>query len=325
MKTALHACAGGVWLAVRAPALFLVASVITIVAVVPFALVLGDRLRTALGNQPPINLDAEEIDAEWWMEFRAQARGLEATFTPTIIGFAAPLDNLSALADGTPRPLALVAPVALYGLVWAFLWGGILPRFDRGHASGPRAFLRDARRHLPRFALIAAAAAMASLILYWTVHRVLFGPVYEWLVAPTTNERDAFLWRVALYLVFGAMLALVSLAADYARISCATGRAAGAGQALGAGAAFMRGHARAVMAAFVLTGLLFVGLLIVYGVVDRRFGGWRGVIVGQAYIMARLAIRLTNAASEVRLYQILTGFRGQASSDFVNPGPPAAT
>jgi hypothetical protein len=47
-------------------------------------------------------------------------------------------------------------------------------------------------------------------------------------------------------------------------------------------------------------------LLVVYGVADRRVGGWRAVIVGQAYIVARLAIRLVAAASELRLQQPVT-------------------
>jgi len=325
VKAALQALLGGAWLAARAPMLCVTVSILTMVAAAPFALVLGERLKTALGNQPPINLDATEIDPEWWMEFRAQARGLEATFTPTIIGFAAPLDNISALAEGTPRPVVLIVPVALYGLLWAFLWGGVLPRFDRGHRSGVYRFVRDALRHLPCFVLIAAIAALTSFVLYLTVHRLLFGPVYEWLAVRTASERDAFLVRVALYLVFGALVAFVSLVADYARISRAIGGAGGVMTSIAGGQRFVRRHLRAVIFLFVLTGGVLVALLIGYGFVDRRFGGWQGVIVGQAYVVARLVIRLTNAGAQVRLYRSLHGLPIHTSTGPENPGPPAAT
>jgi len=291
---------------VRAPGLLLLLAVVTLVTMLPFALVLGDRLRDALGNQPPIDLDAEEIDAEWWMDYRARAQGLEATFTPAVIGFAAPLSNLSALADGSPQPLALLGPVALYALVWAFLAGGLLHRFDQRHRIGPRAFVRAGLRHLPRFAAIAVAAAVIAALLYLTVHALLLGPVYEWGAVRAGSERNAFFFRVSLYLVFGFLLAIVSIVADYARVCCVRAERVSLADACGGALAFVRTHPGAVAAVYLLTGTLFVLLMVLYGVADRRFGGWRGVAVGQAYVVARLGIRLTSMASELQLFRRLS-------------------
>ena len=322
--TALRSFVDGLWQVVRAPGLVLLVAIVTVATMLPFALVLGDRLREALGNQPPIDLDAEEIDAEWWMEYRARAQGLEATFTPAIIGFAAPLSNLSALADGSPRPLALLGPVAFYALVWAFLAGGLLHRFDQGHRIGSQSFLRAGLRHLPRFAVIALAAALVAGLLYLTVHALLLGPVYAWGAERAGSERNAFFLRVGLYLVFGALLALVSVVADYARISCVRVERVSLVDACRDAFAFVRGHPVAVISVYLLTGALFVLLLTLYGVADRRFGGWRGVALGQAYIVARLGIRLTSLASELQLFRRLSGV--QATSRVrENPGPPAAT
>ncbi len=57
---------------------------------------------------------------------------------------------------------------------------------------------------------------------------------------------------------------------------------------------------------YLLAGLLFVALLGVYGVAEvyggTRLGGWRSILIGQGYIVARLAIRLTLAAGGVRLF-----------------------
>lgn len=324
--TAIRACAAGIWAVLRAPGLAIVITILTIATMLPFALTLGDRLREALGNQPPINLDAEEIDAEWWMAFRDRARGLEATFTPAVIGFAAPLENVSAIADGTRRPVILLLPVALYGLLWAFLWGGLIQRFAEGRRRGVRAFVQSGLRTLPRFVVISLAAAAVATILYLTVHALLFGPIYAWGAAVAGSERNAFFWRVVLYLVFGSLLALLSVIADYTRVAIGLTTSASVRESGRAAIAFVRAHSGSVAAVFLLNGVLLVLLLVLYGLVDRRFSGWRGVILGQAYIVARLGIRLTSIASEVRLFRGLSSDAAHGVSiDPEKPGPPAAT
>lgn len=157
------------------------------------------------------------------------------------------------------------------------------------------------------------AAGVASLLLYVTVHAALFGLVYQWLAADASSERNAFFWRIVLYAIFGALIMIVSLIADYARISAVSASPASAGQAIAAGVRFVRTNVGAVVLLYLLTGAIFVALLAGYGAVDiyggSRVGGWRGVLIAQAYIVARLAIRLTFAASEVRLFQQLHGGR----------------
>jgi hypothetical protein len=304
MSAAIRALLDGLWTVVRAPLVLMLLVFVTVATAVPFALVVGDRLRTALGNQPPINLDATEIDAEWWMEFRAHAQGLEATFTPAVIGFAAPLDNLSALVDAAPRPLAILLPVAIYALVWCFLLGGLIERFSRRTGISARDFLQAGRRHLPTVLALTTLALLSSLVLYATIHPWLFGPVYEWLASRLPTERDAFVGRLSLYAIFVGLLAVVSAVADYARIGVVmSSGAVGFRGGLTSGVRFVRAHWPAVCTLAVLSGGLFVALLVLYGVADRRLGGWRGVILGQAYIVARLGLRATVLAAQVRLVQ----------------------
>lgn len=306
-STALRAAVGGLWDVLRAPGLVLTLSAVTLATAVPFGVVLGSRLQTALAHQPPIALDAVEIDAEWWMEFRAQAQGLEATFTPTVLGLAAPLDSLSALADATPRPAVLAVPVVLYGVVWAFLWGGVLSRFDRKSRAGVRAFVASGFRYLRPFVVIAAGASAAAVALFLTVHPLLFGSIYDGLARMAASERDAFFWRVALYALFGSLLATVSLSADYARIAMVSAGARTASGGMASSLRFISRHVPRVAALSLLTGTLFVLVLAAYGLADTRVGGWRAVILGQAYVVARLAVRLTVAASELRLFKQLAG------------------
>jgi hypothetical protein len=303
----MDALGGGLLRVLASPLVVAAAIVAMLLVTVPFALVVGSELQTALSNQPPISRDAGEIDPEWWFEFREHAEGLTATFTPAIIGFAAPLGNLSALLDGEAPPLALLLPYLLSIVAWSFLWGAALERF--AHGSSRFGFFRAGARTFVRFFVISVLAAVVLVLLYVTIHRLLFGVLAPNLEGSAPTERTAFLLRGVLYLIFGAVLVMLSLVADYARVAIVVGSAVSPIGALREGARVVRGHLGSTVALYVLTGLLFVALLVVYGYVDvyggSRVTGWRGIAIAQAYIVARLVIRLTFGASEVRLYRAL--------------------
>lgn len=304
--SSLRALGQGVADVVRAPGVLIAIAIVTLMIALPFAAVLHSRLQESLSVQPHVSLGDTEIDPEWWMEFREHARGLEATFTPAVLGFASTLDGLSGVLDGQRLPLALLAPFLISLIVWAFVWGGVLHRFQRRRAIGAGAFVSAGKKHLIAFLSIAAAAAAVNIVLYLTVHNLLFGPVHRGLVAMVSTERDAFFVRVALYLLFFALVAIVSLVADYARVAVVAGRAAGPGAAIGTAIAFMRRHAAATLGLYIMTGMVFVTMTVAYGVLEiyggSQVGGWRAILIGQAYVLVRLAIRLTFAASELRLF-----------------------
>jgi hypothetical protein len=247
---------------------------------------------------------ASEIDPEWWLEFRRHAGGLAATFTPAILGFAAPLDNVSALLDGSRRPVALLLPIALAAAIWALLWGGILNRFARGTTTA-RAFLTAGTANFTRMLVVTAAAAAVNVLLYLTLHALLLGPVYGAIAARVSTERDAFFARVALYVIFGTVLVFVNAVFSFARINIVVDGEQGTLRALARGWQFVRARLRSVAALYLLFILVFGTAMIVYGAGEiiggSRVGGWRAVVIGQAFIAFRLALRLGLAASQVRL------------------------
>ena len=305
MIAAIRAFARGMVTVIRAPGAVLLTVIATLLTVLPFALVLGNQLQAALAHQPAIDLAAQEIDAEWWMEYRRHASGLAATFTPAIIGFAAPLETLSALLDGSPRPWVLAIPIVLHAIVWAFLWGALLPRL-----STPRLTVREAfaagKRHFVSFVAISLIAGLALVVLFLTVHAWLFGPVDDFIRARTQTEPAAFAGRVSLYLVFGALLAAVSLIADYARVALVTGRARSVRTAVAESLQILRSHAGPVVLLLLLTLAVLTLAFAAYGIADQRFGGWRAVLLGQAFIIGRLVLRLVNAAAQLHLVRDLT-------------------
>lgn len=309
MSHALRAFAVGLRTVLLSPFLVIGITLATMLSVVPFGLVLGSRLQTSLAQQQPVSSGAVDIDPEWWMEFRAHAQGLESTFTPAIIGFAAPLDNLSSLLDASPRPWVLAGPIALSTVVWAFLWGGLLHRFAQGRRLGFAEFARAGVRVTPRFVLISLMALPVYAVLYFAVHPTLFGPIYESLENLVSSERDAFFARVALYALFGAFLMATALVVDYARITVVSSGSPSALDAIRSSLELVRRYKAAVATLYLVTGLLLAAMLTAYGSSEiyggTRLGGWRAVAIGQVYIIGRLTLRLVLAAAEVRLYQTI--------------------
>lgn len=301
---ALGAFFSGLWQVIRAPFTLLAVLVITALTAVPFGLVMGSRLQTALNDQPPVMLGSEEIDADWWLEFRRHAEGLNATFTPAIIGFAAPLSNLSSVLDGTRPDPVMVAPIAIAIVTWAFIWGWAIERFRHGGSRRAGALMRAGFRAMPRFVAISIVATIAQVMLYLTLHRVLFGRVFSMLTTSMSVERDAFIVRVILYVIFGVCLAGVSLSADYARVGSVIGR--GAWREC---SSFVRRNWPSVAGLFLITTVILGVLFVLYGVGEQyggsRVAGWRGVAIGQAFIIVRLAMRLVVIGSEVRLFERL--------------------
>jgi hypothetical protein len=103
-------------------------------------------------------------------------------------------------------------------------------------------------------------------------------------------------------------LAAITLMFDYARIALIVDGPMPVPEAIRLGLATLRGNTMAVIALLVLSGLLLAGLLVVYGAFEFIPGGsvpkiGRIILLGQAYIVTRIALRLWNAAAQVALYQ----------------------
>jgi hypothetical protein len=302
---AVRATVQGLLLALRAPGLLLAITLVTMISAIPFALAIESDVMDSLATQPAGTFTgSSDIDPEWWLEFRRQATGLAATFTPAILGFAAPLDNVSALLDGSRRPLVLAVPVGLSVIIWAFLWGGVLHRFAHGETSA-RAFVAAGTRHFGRLFAITALAVVTSVIIYLSLHPLLLGIVYNAIAASVGTERDAFMARVVLYVIFGAVLVIVNAVFAFARIRIVAGGERQVVRAVAQGWALVRARLGSVGALYAIFILVFAAAMITYGAAEllggSRIGGWRAIAIGQAFIVFRLGLRLALAASQVRL------------------------
>lgn len=313
----------GIGRVAAAPALVGGVYLTTLLLAAPLALALHGSIESHLGASVAADQVAEGVHWSWWEEFQAQAEGIERTFAPSIIGFAAPLSNLSGLLDGNGPPAALLALVALYLAVWSFLLGGILDRLARNRRVTAAEFCSACGRYFFRFCRLAVVAGLAYWALFGVLHGWLLDDLYDAATRDITVERTALLIRAALYLLFAAALLPLNLLLDYVKIRIVVeDRRSVVGAVLAAGR-FVRRRPGATLSLYLLAGMLFLGVLAVYAAAAPGADGggvrvWLTLIVGQAYIAARLMVKLVFYAAQTAYFQSQLAHAG-----YVAAAPPA--
>lgn len=297
-RSAFAAGAGRVW---RARVLVIGLWLSTLVVAVPAAVALQAQLAAHLGDSLVGDRVADGVDFDWWNEFLAQATGLGASFVPAILGFAAVLDNASRVADARPLETTLALLVALQLALNAWLTGGLLDRLARDARVGIAGFFAACGRWLPAIVPLLLVGGVCYAALFAWVHPWLFDTVYAAWTRDVTDERTAFGLRLALYGVFAVLVSAVNIWLDYAKIlAVAGGRPPLA--ALGEAALVLRRHPLAAGLLYGANVGLFLLAVAVYAVsAPGAATPVAALVVGQAYITLRAAIRLQFMASQMAL------------------------
>jgi hypothetical protein len=286
---------GGVWL-------------VTLLSALPAAWTVGTAISDHVGSSLMAQRIVAAPDEGWWGEFLAHAEGVALTVQPEIIGAAAPLSNFSTFLDERRVPLALVATVLLSMLAWLFLSGGIIDRYARGRRLGSRAFFGACGVFFFRFLRLSALVGLGYGLLVGPYHSLLFSSAYPWLTRETAVERVAFIWRIALYLAWLAPLLLLNLTADYAKVRAVVEDRHSMLAAIVAGWRFVRRHWGHVVTLYLANALVLAVALSIYMLVapGGRGGDWRllaVLVIGQAWILSRVATKLAFMATATALFQ----------------------
>jgi hypothetical protein len=327
----MGAFADGIRRVGRAPAILVGVWMLTIAVSVPFAVGLRSLLRDHLGESMAADAALSGVNFEWWQEFTDQATGLGATFRPTIIGFGAALDNLSAFLDNDRRPVVVVGAAVAYIVAWIFVAGGILDRFARDRATRSYGFFAVSGTFFFRFLRLAIVMWIVYGFLFRVVHPWLFGEgVFGLATRDLTVERTAFFVRVGLYVVFGALLAACNLVFDYTKVRAVVEDRRSMLGSIVAALGFIRRNAAAATGLYLLDFALFLLTIAVYAVIapgagDGGLSIWIGFAIGQLYILARLWVKLVFWASEVALFQSRLAHAGYVAAPTpVWPDSPSA-
>jgi len=304
----MTALADGARRVTRAPAILAGVWAVTMLVSAPLTAALQSMLAEHLGRSMAADSAASGVNYDWMQEFSAQATGLGVTFKPTIIGFAAVLDNLSAFMDRTSRPTVIVAAAVVYIVAWIFLAGGIIDRYARDRATRAHGFFAACGVFFFRFARLAIAQAIVYGFLFGLMHPWLFDRLYPRMIHEVTVERTAFIARLALYAVFGVLVAGAAMIFDYAKVRAVVEDRRSMLGAIAAAIGFIRRHYAAAVGLFAANFVMFAVLVGVYALIAPGAGGgsvlmWIGFAVGQLYIVARLWVKLVFWGSETALFQ----------------------
>jgi hypothetical protein len=293
----------------RAPLILIGVWGVTAVTALPGAAALYAAIAADLGSSMAAAHAAAGVNTWWWQEFLARQPAFAESFQPVIIGFAAVLANASAFLAAAPPGPSFAVTAAVYVLLWLFLLGGILDRYARQRRVGTHGFFAASGVFFFRFLRLAVIAALVWTSVFGLLHGWLFRSLHGWLTRETTVERTAFAWYVVLTLVFVTIVAALMVIFDYAKVRAVVEDRRSMIGALVAGTRFVRRNTRGVASVFLLNALLFGLVLAAYGLVARGAAGGgaltvaAGFLVGQAYIAARLFVKLSFYASAVALFQ----------------------
>ena len=294
---------------VSAPAVLLGVWLVTVLAALPLTLALQRAIAADLGPSLEAEQAVRGVNWDWWQEFQFRQPWASDTFQPTIIGFAAPLRNISAWFAGDWGGWPVAAAAAIYVGAWVFLVGGVLDRYARHRRLRAHGFFGASGVFFFRFLRLAVLAALVWGFVFGVVRGWLFETAYPWLTRDVTVERTAFLWWLLLALAFALLAGAVMLLFDYAKVRAVVEDRRSMIGALMAAARFVRRHPGATIGVFTANTGLFVLVLAAYALAAGGAGGgetWRvlgGLLLAQLYVLARLVVKLSFYASAIVLFQ----------------------
>jgi hypothetical protein len=291
---------------VQYPTSVLLAYAVPLLVAAPFAAMMFNTLTIADANGYPSPLSRGAVDVDRWLRIEQSHALLAGEFVPRTLGFAAAVDNLSALFEGPwPHGMAIIGAMFVHLIAWALLWPVLLTRWAGTRASGLRSALAVTHRFAGAMLTVSVVAGLAAMVLYLTLQPLLLDVVYPMLAA-NADSRTALVLRALCYLPFGALLIFTSVTADLARADAIVSGQPAWRSSIGHAVQIIRRRWGVVLSiCSILLGLHLI-LLAGYGVGEllggHRLGGWRAVAAAQLFVGVRVVLRLLWAASFLNLY-----------------------
>lgn len=290
---------------IRAPAIVLLAWLLTGLVAAPLAVVVGRQVDAHIASSLAADRIASGWDVQWSAELASGAQGAASTITVEILGFGGTIASLAHLIDAAPWPEAIVVAIAAYVAIWIFLSGGLLSRYASARAMRPLAFLATCGVFVLRFLRLACVVGPAYWVVFRGLEPWLFGTLWVRLSRGITAEPWLLVWRGVLYTIVIAALAAISLLADIAKVRMVVEDRHSALAAIGSAARFIRRRAgRCAALYFVnIAGLLVLARLWLQVVPAASAPLWQTLLAGQIYLIARICGKLAFMASEVAFFQ----------------------
>jgi hypothetical protein len=271
-------------------------------------------LKGSLGSSLAGERMAEGFDYLWWEEYRDEAHGLEQTFTPSIIGKGAILNNLEGLIQ--LRVFDLPPEVLIFGLLYiilhTFLAGGILSLFKKADRQfSLKKFFKGAGSHFFRFFLLMLLSWVFFLIIGQAVKGGLDSLLSD-MRETAFSEVTPFYWGLVFSSVVFFLFLFVQMVFDYARIKIVLEDSSNIISSTVGAFGFTFRHIGSTLGLFYLLFLVQVVFTLIYILIQGVFpqASFLGVALAflfqQVFIFGLIGIRCWLYSSQMELYRYLS-------------------
>lgn len=270
-------------------------------------------LKDSFGSSLAGDRMAEGFDFLWWEEYRDEAQGLEQTFTPSIIGKGAILNNLEGLIQ--LRVFDLPPVILVFGLLYiilhTFLAGGILSLLKKAdHKFSLRKFFKGAGSHFFRFFLL----MLLSWVFFLIISKSVKGGLDSLLTGMRENgfsEVAPFYWGLVFSAVILFLFLFIQMVFDYARIKVVLDDSGNVLASSVGAFGFVFRHLGSTLGLFYLLFIAQIAFTMIYilvqGIIPQA--SFAGVVLGffvqQVFIFGLIGIRCWLYSSEMELYRYI--------------------
>ncbi len=278
------------------------------------ALPMYHSLKDSFGDSLVGERMAEGFDYLWWEEFRDEAEGLEKTFTPSIIGKGAILNNLEGLIMMRifDLPSIILIMGLLYIILHTFLSGGILSIFNsKGGKFSIGDFFQGAGSHFFRFFLLMLLSWLFFILLPFVSFGIL-GTALENVRENAFSEITPFYLGLVFNLVVLVLLLFIQMVFDYGRIKIVLEESRNVMKSALGAFRFVFRHLGSTLGLFSLLFLVQVAVTCVYislqGFIPQSY--FWGVLIAflfqQAFIFSLIWVRCWLYSAQMELYKFLS-------------------
>lgn len=270
-------------------------------------------LKGSFGNSLVGDRMAQGFDYLWWEEYRDEAQGLEHTFTPSIIGKGAILNNLEGLIQ--LRIFDLPPVVLIFGILYlilhTFLAGGILSILKKPDSPfSLKKFFKGAGSHFFRFFLLMLLSWVFFLIIGQFVKGGL-DSILDSMRDTAFSEVPPFYWGLVFSAVVFFLFLFVQMVFDYGRIKVVLEDSPNVLISAAGAFGFVFRHLGSTLGLFYLLFLMQMVFTLIYiliqGIIPQSsfLGVALAFLFQQMFIFGLIWIRCWLYSSQMELYRYL--------------------
>jgi hypothetical protein len=325
----IYALSHGLKSVARSWGVVLVVLAVNLTLAALLAVPLGARLERDLAKTESARNMLYGFDHAWWSAWSDAQSGWEKSFSPEIFGAGFAFKNVESLLrgelplgamrqptgrvpeGGPPQPSldpVILGLAALYLVLQTFLLGGILGVFRSEQGAWTlRAVFHGSGFYFGRLLRV----ALVGLLLDYVLFR-LNAPFARWADArarEAVSENTALAWSLGRHGLLLLALLVVSLLSSYAKVIVVLEERTSALLAWLSALGFCARNAAKALGHYLAVVLLGVLLLLGWAGLDARIDttGYKSqlwtLLLLQAFVFARIALRLSLPAGQMALYR----------------------